>query len=138
VKYWPQPAEVYRGDFNHTLKNPLIIVSETYDPATPLSGGRKLFQEMGENARFIVHHGFGHASKDTSNCTDTILKAYMLNGTLPENVETDCYADKKPYLYGVGAGGAATTGLAESKKNWDPVIDWREHLERMSIWGLRR
>lgn len=130
TKYWPQPAEVYRGDLNHTLKNPLIIVSETYDPATPLINGRKLFREMGENSRLIVHHGYGHASKDTSNCTNTILKAYMLNGTLPENAETDCYADKKPYLYGTGA---ATTDSTESRKDWDPVADWREYSEMMSI-----
>jgi hypothetical protein len=120
------------------LNNPLIIVSETHDPATPLSGGRKLFREMGENSRLIVHHGYGHASKDTSNCTDSILKAYMLNGTLPEKAETDCYADKKPYLYGVGAARAATTDLAESGDNWDPAADWSEHVEMMSILGLGR
>ena len=32
--YWT-PAEVYRGDLNHTLKNPVLLIAETYDPATP-------------------------------------------------------------------------------------------------------
>lgn len=99
--YWPQPAGVYRGDLNHTLKHPVLLIAETYDPATPLRNGRRLLQEMGANARLIAHHGYGHASKDTSSCTEKIARAYILNGTLPDKSETDCYADEKPYLYGV-------------------------------------
>lgn len=32
--YW-EPAEVYRGGLNQTLKNPVLLIAETYDPATP-------------------------------------------------------------------------------------------------------
>lgn len=96
--YWSNPAEVYRGDLNHTLKTPVLLIATTYDPATPLRNGRRLLVEMGESARLIVHHGYGHTSRwDPSNCTDRIGKAYMLNGTLPNEQETDCYANSKPY-----------------------------------------
>ncbi|RYP59853.1 hypothetical protein DL769_008368 [Monosporascus sp. CRB-8-3] len=101
--YWPEPAEVYRGDLNHTLKHPVLLIAETYDPATPLRNGRRLLHEMGPNARLIVHHGYGHSSRDRSNCTDSIAKAFILHGTLPETPETDCYANERPYLYGVEA-----------------------------------
>lgn len=97
--YWQAPAELYRGNLNHTLRNPVLLIAETYDPATPLRNGRRLLAEMGRNARLIVHHGYGHSSRDTSNCTNSIAKEFILRGRLPEDQETACYADEKPYLY---------------------------------------
>lgn len=123
--YWPKPAEVYRGDLNHTLKHPVLLIAETYDPATPLRNGRKLLAEMGSNARLIAHHGYGHASRDTSSCTDRIAKAYILEGKLPVEQETACYADKKPYLYDVNATEVGTMAM-------DPVTLWREHLGELA------
>ncbi len=38
-EHWPRPAEVYRGDLNHTLRHPVLLIAETYDPATPLRNG---------------------------------------------------------------------------------------------------
>ncbi|KAI1373046.1 Alpha/Beta hydrolase protein [Hypoxylon crocopeplum] len=130
--YWPQPAEVYRGDLNHTLKNPILLIAETYDPATPLRNGRRLLNEMGKNARLIVHHGYGHSSRDKSTCTDSIAKAYILNGTLPEEQETPCYADEKPYLYGVKTGLSVETTVARG-----PIQAWREHIQELALWNPR-
>lgn len=45
----------------------------------------------------VVHHGYGHSSRDTSKCSESIKRAYLLNGTLPKEQETDCFADEKPY-----------------------------------------
>ena len=50
-------AEVYRGDFDATLKTPVLLIGETYDPATPLRNGRKLAKEMGKNARLSEWRG---------------------------------------------------------------------------------
>ncbi|CZR58616.1 uncharacterized protein PAC_08508 [Phialocephala subalpina] len=131
--YWPKPAEVYRGDLNHTLKNPILLIAETYDPATPLRNGRRLLNEMGRNARLIAHHGYGHSSRDASDCTDLIARNFILHGSLPEEAETACYANEKPYLYGVkGKSGLATIPVSE--QNWDPIADWREHMEEMALW----
>ncbi|KAK2007242.1 alpha/beta-hydrolase [Colletotrichum eremochloae] len=129
TKYWPEPAGVYRGDLNHTLKNPVLLIAETYDPATPLRNGRRLLAEMGRNARLIAHHGYGHSSRDTSNCTDSIAKTYILEGELPDEPETACYANEKPYLYGVKDKGVGT--LAEAAV--DPVDVWRQHLREMAF-----
>ncbi|KAJ4396948.1 hypothetical protein N0V93_001171 [Gnomoniopsis smithogilvyi] len=128
--YWPDVAEVYRGDLNHTLANPVLLIAETYDPATPLRNGRRLLAEMGKNARLIAHHGYGHSSRDRSNCTDSIARAYLLNGTLPDEQETACYADEKPYLYGVGKKETA----AEKALLEDPVAIWEEHIEVLRTW----
>ena len=128
--YWPEPAEVYRGDLNHTLRHPVLLIAETYDPATPLRNGRRLAKEMGRNARLIAHHGYGHSSRDTSACTDGIGKRFILTGELPEEAEIACYADEKPYVYGVKSGGV---GAYESE-SWDPVTAWRQHVETMRVW----
>lgn len=123
TKYWPEPAEVFRGDLNNTLKNPVLLIGETYDPATPLRNGRRLLAEMGKNARLIAHHGYGHSSRDTSNCTDSIAKTFILEGTLPDEPETACYANEKPYLYGVKKGGVS----AAAEEAWDPVEAWIQY-----------
>ncbi|KZP09175.1 alpha/beta-hydrolase [Athelia psychrophila] len=97
-------AEVYRGGFNATLKNPVLLIGEPYDPATPLRSGRALAKDMGDNARLLVHHGYGHSSgRDTSKCTENILRALFVNGTLPaykDGEESECYADGKPFPEG--------------------------------------
>ncbi|KAI1170614.1 Alpha/Beta hydrolase protein [Nemania sp. FL0916] len=97
--YWPSSAEVYRGDLDHPLSNPILIIALTYDTATPLRNGRRLLEEMGQNARLIIHHGYGHTSRfHPSNCTDAIGKAYIMNGTIPQKQEMSCYANERPYL----------------------------------------
>jgi hypothetical protein len=111
----------------------VLLIAETYDPATPLRNGRRLLAEMGTNARLIVHHGYGHSSRDTSNCTDSIAKEFILHGKLPHEQETACYANEKPYLYGVKAGTA--DAAANVKQN--PVEMWREHLQELALWNPR-
>ncbi|KAI1122938.1 alpha/beta-hydrolase [Nemania abortiva] len=128
--YWPKPAEVYRGDLNHTLKNPVLLIAETYDPATPLRNGRRLLAEMGSNARLIAHHGYGHSSRDKSACTDHIAKTYILEGTLPDEPETACYADGKPYRHSTKAAGVGSKAV-------DPVALWREHLRELAYLNPR-
>ncbi|OJJ42598.1 hypothetical protein ASPZODRAFT_137212 [Penicilliopsis zonata CBS 506.65] len=132
--YW-QPAELYRGHLNHTLSHPILLIAETYDPATPLRNGRRLLNEMGSNARLVVHHGYGHSSRDISTCTDSIASAYLLHGTVPEGTETDCYADEKPYLYGVNKEGWVGDAMERQETN-DPVAVWRAHLETMAVFGF--
>jgi len=129
TKYWPEPAEVYRGDLNHTLKHPVLLIAETYDPATPLRNGRRLLNEMGKNARLIAHHGYGHSSRDTSNCTDSIAKKFILEGVVPDEQETACYANEKPYLYGVKKGDVTVT----EHKTQSPLEIWEEHLAELAL-----
>ncbi|KAK3362028.1 hypothetical protein B0T24DRAFT_640686 [Lasiosphaeria ovina] len=134
LTYWPRPAEVFRGDLNHPLKNPVLLIAVTYDPATPLRNGRRLLDEMGQNARLIAHHGYGHASRaDTSNCTQSIAKNYILHGIVPDKSETACYADGKPYLYGVKKN--QTLVLSAQAETEDPIKAWKEHLQQLALWN---
>lgn len=129
--YWPLPAEVYRGDLNHTLRNPVLLIAETYDPATPLRNGRRLAREMGRNARLVVHHGYGHSSRDKSSCTDTIAREFVLHGTLPDESETACFADEKPYRYSKGKAAVTAAG-----GEFAPVKAWREHTQEFPRWAF--
>ncbi|KAM7191126.1 alpha/beta hydrolase family protein [Naviculisporaceae sp. PSN 640] len=139
-KFWPKPAEVFRGELSNTLKNPVLLIAETYDPATPLRNGRRLANEMGvKNARLVVHHGYGHSSTaDVSNCTDTIARAFILNGTIPDERETDCYANEKPYLYGVKPNTTTAAPPPAAKVGTsDPVRELQEHLKQLQITDPR-
>ncbi|KAK7916958.1 hypothetical protein PG985_010566 [Apiospora marii] len=134
----------------------MVVCSDSYDDTNPgldwwnnqwdvmtnqswIAGDSRFF--MGDNARLIVHHGYGHSSgRDRSACTDARLKAYILNGTLPEEQETDCYADEKPYLYGAKKDGKAGSlaAAAAVEGGFDPVASWREHLrEAQHFRGMK-
>ncbi|PNY24358.1 Carboxylesterase A [Tolypocladium capitatum] len=132
VDYW-KPAEVYRGDLNGTLRHPVLLIAETYDPATPLRNGRRLLKEMGKNARLVAHHGYGHSSRDTSNCTDAIAKSFILEGTLPDEQETACVANEKPYMYGVKKDDVSSA-VARAR---DPIEAWDEHLAELAVLNPR-
>ncbi|SPO29796.1 uncharacterized protein UTRI_06068_B [Ustilago trichophora] len=121
------PKEVYRGDLNNTLSNPVLLIAESYDPATPLRNGRRLLKEMGENARLIAHHGYGHSSRDTSKCTNDIMRRYMMEGILPKQAETECYADKKPFRY----------NDKKSKSVEMMVEEWQAHVAEMRTLSPR-
>lgn len=131
VDYWPRPAEVFRGDLNHTLRNPVLLIAETYDPATPLRNGRRLLAEMGRaNARLVAHHGYGHSSRDASRCTDAIARAWVRDGVLPDALETACFADEKPYRYPDDV----NKKPAAAGKPRDPVFTlWDHHLAHLAL-----
>jgi len=78
-----------------------------------------------------VHHGYGHSSRDSSNCTDSIAKEFILHGILPEDQETTCYANEKPYLYDV------KLADAEAGMKPHPIDVWRIHLQELALWNPR-
>lgn len=97
--YFAAPKEVFRADLDHVLSNPVLLIGTAYDPATPLRNARSLLQEMGVNARLIVHRGYGHLTNDRSTCTSDMIRSYLMNGIVPEQPESQCFADQKPYRY---------------------------------------
>ncbi|KAK0542174.1 hypothetical protein OC846_006736, partial [Tilletia horrida] len=92
-----KPAEVYHGNLDHSLRNPLLLIGETYDPTTPLQSAKRLHAAMGnDNSRLVIHHGYGHSSRDRSECTEKIKRDMFLHGKWPEGT-TECCADSKPF-----------------------------------------
>ncbi|EJT98620.1 hypothetical protein DACRYDRAFT_118445 [Dacryopinax primogenitus] len=96
-----RPKERYVGNFSQKLAHPILLIGGTHDPATPLRNARRLAHDMGDSARLIVHHGFGHTStRHVSNCTTQAVRDLLLKGILPEAAETHCFPSKE--LFPVG------------------------------------
>ncbi|KAJ6563646.1 Alpha/Beta hydrolase protein [Mycena vulgaris] len=84
----PPPAR-YEGSWElgtdlRKPKNPVIFVSNSFDPITPIASGRRMVETFGkENARLLHNNGYGHCSTNhPSVCIANTLKEYMINGTL--------------------------------------------------------
>ncbi|KZT50963.1 alpha/beta-hydrolase [Calocera cornea HHB12733] len=86
-----RPKERYVGNFSQTLANTVLLIGGTHDPATPLRNARRLAADMGDSARLIVHHGYGHSStRHVSNCTTQAVRDLFLHGKVPDAAETHC------------------------------------------------
>ncbi|KAI0350508.1 alpha/beta-hydrolase [Trametes cingulata] len=110
--FWPVRAvERYQGPFNKTLANKILVVSNVFDPVTPLSNAEVLAGLLGDDARLVVQRGFGHTTiRLPSQCTNEIFLSYLINGTVPEGNDTVCDVDEDFEIF---AGVNAESILAE-------------------------
>ncbi|KAI0633182.1 TAP-like protein-domain-containing protein [Trametes polyzona] len=85
--FWPVRAvERYQGPFNKTLASNVLVVSNTFDPVTPISGAKALKALLGDNATLIEQRGFGHTTfTEPDQCLNALVFQYLANGTLPQN-----------------------------------------------------
>ncbi|KAI0343760.1 hypothetical protein BDW22DRAFT_1428303 [Trametopsis cervina] len=97
-QYWPvTPPERFQGPWNHTLRNPILIFSNTADPVTPLSSGKLVQERLGNSSRLVIQDSPGHAIISMySKCTVGIINAFFANGTLPPP-GTVCKTDHLPF-----------------------------------------
>ncbi|KAI0827448.1 TAP-like protein-domain-containing protein [Trametes gibbosa] len=98
-QFWPvTPPERFLGPWNSTLKIPMLVVSNTLDPATPLLSGQLAQKRQGDSsARLLIQNGPGHTSLALpSLCKALVLQAYFANDTLPA-VGTICQVDASPF-----------------------------------------
>lgn len=128
---WPDVAEAFRSPLNNTLKKPVLLIAETYDPATPPRNRRRLSAEMCRNVRLIAHHGHAHSSRDLSNCRESLAKALILDGTLPDEPETGCYANGTPYLCGIK--NSEVSNMGATTMALDPVASCKEHILEAAV-----
>ncbi|TFY72293.1 hypothetical protein EVG20_g726 [Dentipellis fragilis] len=100
-EYWPvTPSERYAGPWNKTLRNPILIHSNTADPITPIVSGSRINELLGDSARLAIQDGPGHCSVTLpSACTVNITRAYFNDGTLPPEGHI-CQVDAKPFDIG--------------------------------------
>lgn len=62
----------------------ILVVATTYDPATPLSWGASLVDQLGD-AVLLVRNGDGHTGyREGSECIDAAVDDFLLEGALPE------------------------------------------------------
>ncbi|KAG8880549.1 hypothetical protein FRB97_000719 [Tulasnella sp. 331] len=115
-QFWPKSDTIERfsGPWNHTLQTPMLVVSNSHDPITPASQGRKMASRFGDSARHVVQNGTGHSYLvQPTDCYAKIVKGYFEEGKIP-NHETFCNApeaDNFPELGARAEGDAAKLAL---------------------------
>ncbi|KAF7290832.1 hypothetical protein MIND_01324400 [Mycena indigotica] len=98
-QYWPTAGrgpERFTGPWNASFDDgieiPMLIVSNTMDPITPIESGLRINSLMPESSRIIIQDGPGHCSLAiTTLCTAKLVRDYYA-GKLPEN-GTICATD---------------------------------------------
>ncbi|KAI0743114.1 hypothetical protein C8Q80DRAFT_1356617 [Daedaleopsis nitida] len=76
--HWPARAvETYRGPFDKTLADPILIIGNTYDPVTPFRSAKALAEGPGESAGLVRLNGVGHTTLPSpSTCIQNIVLAF--------------------------------------------------------------
>ncbi|HQR27577.1 MAG TPA: alpha/beta fold hydrolase [Nocardioides sp.] len=74
-------ADAFTGPFEVTPANPVLVVGNSHDPATPVSGARRLTTLL-KGSRFLLMDGWGHAAL-TNSCVTAAFDAYFASGALP-------------------------------------------------------
>ncbi|KAF7345712.1 hypothetical protein MVEN_01591200 [Mycena venus] len=85
-EYWTaRSPERFAGPWNATLEWPMLIVSNTMDPITPIQSGLRINGLMGDSSRLVIQDGPGHCySSAPTPCMVKLVQGYFA-GTLPAN-----------------------------------------------------
>ena len=99
---WPvRGQDNYRGPWNATTKNPILLIGNRHDPATPYINAVRSTRLL-KNAVLLTFNGYGHTSiHDPSTCVDRARVAYLVNLITPPK-GTVCQPDKTPFAPGFG------------------------------------
>lgn len=92
---WPVPAKGEPRKVSAAGVGPILVVSTTHDPATPVEWAEQLSSELAD-AHLIVLDTDGHTAYfNGSDCIDRAVDAYLLDGSVPaEGTRCD---DARPY-----------------------------------------
>jgi hypothetical protein len=99
---WPvRGQDNYRGPWNATTKNPILLIGTRHDPRTPYINAVRSARRLG-NAVLLTHDGYGDVSfHDPSACVEQARVAYLVKLVTPPK-GTVCRSDKKPFDPGFG------------------------------------
>jgi len=76
---------VFQGPTGGNTSFPLLVIGNTADPVTPARGAVRTAQTF-TNSVVLIQDSPGHTSfAATSSCTQSLVRAYFQNGTLPSN-----------------------------------------------------
>ncbi|KAM5429332.1 hypothetical protein McanCB21832_007730 [Microsporum canis] len=104
---WTTKAkERYTGDFKVKTKFPMLVIGNTYDPATSFPSARNASSTF-QSSMLLEHGGYGHTTLNhASVCTGKAIKDYFMRGILPLP-ETVCEPAYPPF----------------ANKTWNDVLD---------------
>lgn len=84
---WPVAGLHDSPDVSAPGAEPILVVGNTGDPATPYEGARKMADELGKGVgTMLTWKGEGHGAYGMgSDCVDSTVNAYLLNGKPPKD-----------------------------------------------------
>ncbi|MFF8970467.1 alpha/beta hydrolase [Streptomyces sp. NPDC014995] len=84
---WPVAGQFDTPEVSAAGAAPILLVGNTGDPATPYEGARKMADELGKGVGVLVTwKGEGHGAYGSgSDCVDSAVDGYLLNGTVPKD-----------------------------------------------------
>ncbi|OAH14452.1 alpha/beta hydrolase [Streptomyces jeddahensis] len=84
---WPVPGLHDDPEVSAPGSAPILVVGNTGDPATPYEGARKMADELGDGVGVeLTWKGEGHGAYGSgSDCVDTTVNDYLLDGTVPKD-----------------------------------------------------
>lgn len=94
---WPvRSADRYTGPWDHRTANPVLVIGNTFDPATPFRGAATMARQLAR-ARLLTLNGYGHtALLNPSSCVNSYETSYFINLALPPE-GTRCAQDDTPF-----------------------------------------
>ncbi len=94
---WPaHDADRYTGPWNRPRENPVLVLNNRFDPATPLHNAQATAAELGDG-RVLVVDGYGHTSLDVhSACATAAVVRYLTDLAVPA-AGTSCAPDTVPF-----------------------------------------
>jgi hypothetical protein len=84
---WPVPGLTDSPEVSAPGADPVLVVGNTGDPATPYEGAEKMARELGEDVGvMLTWKGEGHGAYGSgSSCVDSTVNAYLLAGRVPKD-----------------------------------------------------
>ena len=94
---WPvRSASRYAGPWNRPTANPVLVIGNTFDPATPYRSAVAMSRRLAR-ARLLTLDGYGHtALLNPSACVIRYQDEYLTRGTLPPP-GARCSQDHHPF-----------------------------------------
>jgi pimeloyl-ACP methyl ester carboxylesterase len=98
---WPARAAArYVGPWNRPTANPVLVIGNTFDSATPYEGAVAMANDLAR-ARLLTVDGYGHTvllnpSACASTYESSYESSYFVDGTLPPP-GTVCQQDQQPF-----------------------------------------
>jgi pimeloyl-ACP methyl ester carboxylesterase len=95
---WPRAAaqDRYAGPWNRPTANPILLIGNTVDPATPYWDSIAMSHDLAR-ARLLTVKGYGHTEfTNPSTCAASYEVRYLTTGALPP-AGTICQQDSTPF-----------------------------------------
>jgi pimeloyl-ACP methyl ester carboxylesterase len=108
---WPGwDRDHYDGPWNRTTANPVLVVGNLFDPATPYHGAVTVDRLL-PRSRLLTLAGWGHTSLFASACVDGYVSTYLLTTRVPPR-GTVCEPDVVPFAEAPAAQAVQAAGAS--------------------------